>query len=81
MAQRQAAEWRKMKTEVAQLKKQRQKLRKKVVAEKEERRKLGKLIKLKISTLRRQHDEELQALGLGKSVHEVIPEETMQVDD
>lgn len=70
-----------MKSEVAQLKKQRQKLRKKVVSEKEERKKLGKLIKLKISSLRKQHDEELKAAGLGKSVHDVIPEETMQVDD
>ncbi|CBZ55136.1 conserved hypothetical protein [Neospora caninum Liverpool] len=78
---RQAAEWRKMKSEVAQLKKQRQKLRKKVVAEREERKKLGKLIKEKISSMRKRHDAELQALGLGKSLHSVDPEETMAVDD
>ncbi|PFH34161.1 hypothetical protein BESB_073130 [Besnoitia besnoiti] len=78
---RQAAEWRKMKSEVAQLKKQRQKLRKKVVAEREERKKIGKLIKAKISSMRKRHDEELEALGLGKSLHSVDADESMAVDD
>lgn len=77
---RQAVEWRKMKAEVAQLKRQRQKLRKKNVVQREERKKLGRLIKTKILGLRQKHDAELKSLGLSKSTHDSLPEEAMCVD-
>jgi predicted RNase H-like nuclease (RuvC/YqgF family) len=58
---RQQAEWRKMKHQVAQLKKQRKALNKK---QREKKKEISKDIRTLLSTLRLKHEEELKSLGI-----------------
>ena len=58
---RHAGEWKKMKGQVAQLKRQRKALNKK---QRDRKKAISQEIKLLISSLQHKHDEELRALGL-----------------
>jgi len=58
---RQQTEWRKMKHQVAQLKKQRKALTKK---QREKKKEISKEIKLLISSMRAKHEQELKDLGI-----------------
>jgi hypothetical protein len=58
---RHAAEWKKMKTQVVQLKQQRKACSKK---QRDRKKELSKQIKTLISTLQEKHDEELRAIGV-----------------
>jgi hypothetical protein len=58
---RQQTEWRKMKHQVAQLKKQRKALTKK---QREKKKEISKEIKLFISSMRGKHEQELKDLGI-----------------
>lgn len=58
---RHAGEWKKMKAQVAQLKKQRKALTKK---QRDRKKQISQEIKLLISTIRDRHDTELRSLGI-----------------
>jgi hypothetical protein len=77
---RQQAEWRKMKHQVAQLKKQRKALNKK---QRERKKEISKEIKLLIASMRAKHEQELRDLGIVKpvSTNEEDDDDLMEDDD
>ena len=69
---RHQAEWRKMKHQVAQLKKQRKALTKK---QRDRKKEISKEIRLMVATMRTKHEQELKELG-------IIPDKSaMMIDD
>jgi len=64
---RHAAEWKAMKAIVAKLKRERKKLRKNVIAEKERKKDIGKRIKTLVLTLRNDQIAEQKAAGISSS--------------
>ncbi len=58
---RQQGEWRKMKHEVAQLKKQRKALNKK---QREKKKEISKVIRMLLTSMKQKHEEELKSLGI-----------------
>ena len=75
---RQQTEWRKMKHQVAQLKKQRKALTKK---QREKKKEISKEIKLLISTMRAKHEQELKDLGIVAPTNLNQDDEDLMMDD
>ena len=75
---RQQLEWRKMKHQVAQLKKQRKALTKK---QREKKKEISKEIKLLISSMRGKHEQELKDLGIVAPVNHLQDDDLMEDDE
>lgn len=76
---RQQAEWRKMKHQVAQLKKQRKALNKK---QREKKKEISKEIRMLLTSMKQKHEEELKSLGIipDKSRMEIDSEDEVDMD-
>ena len=75
---RHQAEWRKMKHQVAQLKKQRKALNKK---QREKKKEISKEIKLLISSMRAKHEQELKELGIVAPANHGADDEDLMMED
>ena len=75
---RHQTEWRKMKHQVAQLKKQRKALTKK---QREKKKEISKEIKMLISSMRAKHEQELKDLGIVAPISHDHDDEDLMMDD
>jgi hypothetical protein len=75
---RQQAEWRKMKHQVAQLKKQRKSLNKK---QRDRKKEISKDIKMLIATMSAKHEQELRDLGIVKPMSSHEDDDDLMEDD